>query len=200
VDDATASYELLLERGWRPDQITIAGDSAGGGLALGTLLSLRDRRRPLPRCAVLLSPFADLRIVNPSIRDNDRTDWMIGTRMLEMGHGLYTRSDEDTLHPYASPALGDFTGLPPLYITVCEQECVRDDAYAVADAAFKAHVPVTLNTRPDLVHVWPILVPVLPEAREDLRNIVGFIRSTERRVQGVGAARRGASATAVASV
>ncbi|MEZ4326169.1 MAG: alpha/beta hydrolase [Polyangiales bacterium] len=179
IEDATATFERMLEAGFTPEQITIAGDSAGGGLALGTLMSLRDRRRPLPRCAVLLSPLTDLRLVHESVTENDATDWMLGTSMLAMGHGLYTRTPEDTLHPYASPALGDFHGLPPLYITVCEQECLRDDAYAVAKAARRARVSVTLRARPDLLHVWPILVPVMPEAREDLARIVQFIRSTE---------------------
>lgn len=103
IEDAVASYELLLKKGWRADQITIAGDSAGGGLALGTLLALRDAGRPMPKCAVLLSPYADVRAINPSITQNDATDWMLGTAMLEVGRGAYARTPQDVLNPYASP-------------------------------------------------------------------------------------------------
>ena len=180
VHDAAASYEILLKQGWRPEQITIAGDSAGGGLALGTLLYLRDQDRPMPRCAVVYSPFADVRSISPSVAGNDASDWMLSRAMLEMGRGLYAASPQDDVNPYASPALGDYTGLPPLFVTVCEHECLRDDAYAVQAKALAAGVPVTLLSRPGLMHVWPIFVPLLPEAREDLQRVVNFIRGAGR--------------------
>lgn len=180
IEDAVASYELLLKKGWRPEQITIAGDSAGGGLTLGTLLALRDAGRPLPKCAVVLSPYADLRAINPSVTRNDRRDWMLSKAMLQMGDGIYARTPQDTVHPHASPALGDYSGLPPLFITVCEEECLRDDAYAVEARAKEAGVPVTLFARPDTLHVWPIFVPVMPEARADLKRIANFIRAAGR--------------------
>ncbi|HEX6591390.1 MAG TPA: alpha/beta hydrolase [Moraxellaceae bacterium] len=179
IEDATAIYEVLLQKGWRPEQITIAGDSAGGGLTLGTLLALRDQGRPLPKCAVVLSPVSDVRFINPSITSNDRSDWMLGKTMLETGRPLYAQSPADAINPYASPALGDYTGLPPLFVTVCEQECLRDDAYAVQRQAEAAGVPVTLLSRPDVLHVWPIFAPVMPEAREDLQRIANFIRSVK---------------------
>lgn len=178
IEDAIASYELLLHKGWRAEQITVAGDSAGGGLALGLLLALRDAKRPMPKCAVLLSPYADVRAINPSITTNDASDWMLGTAMMEVGRGVYARSPQDALNPYASPALGDYTGLPALFITVCEEEILRDDAYVVKKKAEEAGVPVTLFSRQDTLHVWPIFVPLMPEAREDLYRITNFIRAT----------------------
>ncbi len=181
IDDAVASYEWLLKQGWRSDQITIAGDSAGGGLSLGTLLALRDNGRPMPRCAVLISPYADVHVSAASIRGNDATDFMLGASMLEVGRNVYAQTPLDAAHPYASPALGDYTGLPPLFITVCDHECLRDDAYAVEAKALAAGVPVTLLSRPDLMHVWPIFAPLLPEAREDLTRIANFIRGAGRR-------------------
>lgn len=180
IEDAVASYEYLLRRGWRPDQITIAGDSAGGGLTLGTLLCLRDNNRPLPRCAIVISPFADVHATNPSIRGNDATDFMLGAAMLEVGRNVYAPTPLAAAHPYASPALGDFKGLPPLFITVCDHECLRDDAYAVEAKARAAGVPVTLLSRPDLFHVWPIFAPFLPEAREELPRMANFIRGAGR--------------------
>lgn len=180
IHDAVAAYEHLLGRGWRPDQVTIAGDSAGGGLTLGTLLALRDQGRPMPRCAVLISPFADVRAIAPSIRGNDASDFMLGASMLEVGRNVYAQTPRDAEHPWASPALGDYSGLPPLFITVCEHECLRDDAYAVEARARAAGVPVTLLSRPDLFHVWPIFAPMLPEARQDLPRIANFIRGAGR--------------------
>ncbi|MES2919687.1 MAG: alpha/beta hydrolase [Pseudomonadota bacterium] len=180
IDDAVAAYEHLLQQGWRPDQITIAGDSAGGGLTLGALLCLRDNGRPMPRCAVLISPFTDVRALAASVRGNDATDYMLGAAMLEVGRNVYAQTPLDAVHPYASPALGDFTGLPPLFITVCDHECLRDDAYAVEAKALAAGVPVTLLSRPDLFHVWPIFAPLLPEAREDLPRMANFIRGAGR--------------------
>lgn len=181
IEDAVASYEWLLRQGWRGDQITIAGDSAGGGLSLGTLLALRDKGRPMPRCAVLISPYADMHVTAASIRGNDATDFMLGAAMLEVGRNVYAQTPLDAAHPYASPALGDYTGLPPLFITVCDHECLRDDAYAVEAKALAAGVPVTLLSRPDLMHVWPIFAPLLPEARQDLTRIANFIRGAGRR-------------------
>lgn len=174
VDDALEAYDFLLRQGWRGDQISVAGDSAGGGLTLALLLALRDRKRPLPKCAVVYSPYADVTMAQPSRRYNDGKDDMLSYRMLEIGMDVYVQNGEHE-HPYASPVYGDYTGLPPLFITVCEQEIFRDDAYRVADAARAAGVPVSLLARNDLLHVWPIFVPILPEAREDLEKVVRFI-------------------------
>ncbi|MFZ5531552.1 MAG: alpha/beta hydrolase, partial [Pseudomonadota bacterium] len=186
IEDGVAAYEYLLRKGWRPDQITLAGDSAGGGLALGTLLCLRDNGRPMPRCAILISPYADVHVTNASIRGNDATDFMLGAAMLEVGRNVYARTPLDAAHPYASPALGDYRGLPPLFITVCDHECLRDDAYAVEARARQAGVPVTLLSRPDLFHVWPVFTPFLPEAREELPRMANFIRGAGRNTRPAG--------------
>lgn len=174
VDDALEAYDFLLRQGWRGDQISVAGDSAGGGLTLALLLALRDRQRPMPKCAVVYSPYADVTMASPSRRYNDEKDDMLSYRMLEVGMDVYVQNG-DYENPYASPVYGDYTGLPPLFITVCEQEIFRDDAYRVAEAARAAGVPVSLLARHDLLHVWPIFVPFLPEAREDLEKVVRFV-------------------------
>lgn len=176
VDDALEAYDFLLRQGWRGDQISVAGDSAGGGLTLALLLALRDRQLPLPKCAVVYSPYADVTMAQPSRRYNDGKDDMLSYRMLEVGMDVYVQNG-DHENPYASPVNGDYTGLPPLFITVCEQEIFRDDAYRVADAARAAGVPVSLLARNDLLHVWPIFVPILPEAREDLEKVARFINA-----------------------
>ncbi|HEX6240538.1 MAG TPA: alpha/beta hydrolase [Polyangiales bacterium] len=179
LDDALASYQALLERGFSPLQIVVMGDSAGGGLSLSLLLTLRDRGLPLPRCAVVFSPLADLRFVNASLRTNDASDDMLSEAMLTGGMGLYA-GDHPASDPAVSPALGEYSGLCPLLVSVCEAECLRDDAYAVVERARAAGVPVELISRPDLVHVWPIFVPLMPEARADLAQIVRFVSTASR--------------------
>lgn len=176
LDDAVATYELMLAHGWQPQHIVISGDSAGGGLALATLLKLRDDGRPLPSCAIAMSPYADLTITAKSHATNDATDAMLSERMIAIGDDLYVRREGDKQNPHASPVLGDFTGLPPLLVTVDEEECLRDDAYEVIARAKKAGVPISLISRSGVVHVWPVFYPLLPEARQDVKKIVTFIR------------------------
>lgn len=177
VEDAVKAYSGLLNAGWHPSKISVAGDSAGAGLALGMLLALRDQKIPLPACAILMSPLADLRTINPSITKNDASDWMLSSYILQMQRHLYAQTPEAMMNPYASPVFGDFTGLPPFFITVCEQECLRDDAYIVADKARAAGVPVVFVSREDLLHIWPIFVPIMPEAKEDLQRMIYFIHA-----------------------
>lgn len=179
IEDGVAAYEMLLAEGWQPRQISIMGDSAGGGLTLGTLLALRDAGRPMPKCAVVLSPYADLTLSPASRRLNDKADAMLSYRMMEIGQRAYVQ-DEDYEHPYASPVFGDFRGLPRLMITVCEEEILRDDAYRVAEKARAAGIEVAMLSRPDTLHVWPIFVPLMPEARADLPKIARFIQSSGR--------------------
>ena len=173
-DDALAAYRALLARGLDPARITIMGDSAGGGLALATLLAIRDRGLPRPRCGVAISPWTDLTCKNPSVDANDASDAMLSARMVREAAGLYLNGADPTT-PSASPSFGDYTGLPPLLLTACEHECLRDDSLVVADKARKAGVRVELIVRPDLLHVWPIFVPLMPEARQDLPRIADFI-------------------------
>lgn len=183
VEDALIAYELVLSHGWAPEQVMVAGDSAGGGLTLALLLKLRDEGRPLPACAVVFSPFADMTATARSHSYNNSSDAMLSEHMLSVAEDLYVRSAENLRHPYASPVYGDFSGLPPLMVTVSENECLRDDAHEVVARAKKAGVPVTLLSRPDLLHVWPIFWPVLPEAREDMVEVANFLRrSTALRI------------------
>lgn len=175
VEDAIAAYDMLLAHGWRPEHIVVAGDSAGGGLTLATLLKLRDDGKPLPAAAIVMSPYADLTISARSISGNDRTDALLSRAMMTNGKGLYARTEADARHPHASPVFGDFTGLPPLLVTVEEEECLRDDAYAVVARAREAGVDVSLVSRRGLLHVWPIFWPLLPEARQDVAKMVAFV-------------------------
>lgn len=175
LDDCLAAYEALLERGVDPASLVIAGDSAGGNLTLSCLLSLRDRARPLPACAVGISPATDATASLPSVEDNDRKDAMLTADMIRAAATIYLNGTNPR-EPLASPSFGVYEGLPPLLLTVSESECLRDDCYAVVNKAREAGVEVDLISRPDMPHVWPIMVPLLPEARRDVKKMVAFIR------------------------
>lgn len=175
LNDALSAYETLIARGFSPQCITLAGDSAGGGLALACLLALRDRGLPLPKCATVFSPLTDLTMSAASIEAFGDIDDMFTPELIYAGKGLYARIDQ-ARHPHASPAFGDFTGLPPLFMTVCERECLRDDTYRVLERARAAGVEVQLVARADMLHVWPIFAPLMPEARDDVRKAVAFIK------------------------
>ena len=174
-DDCLSVYRALVEYGVDPSKLVVTGDSAGGNLTLVTLQSARDAGVVLPRCAVAISPGADVGGRLPSWKENDRCDSMLSAGVIDFMASAYL-GDHDRNDPRASPLLGDFEGLPPLLISVSDEECLRDDAYAVAAKARSQGVRVELLTRPDMPHAWPILNAMISESRADLRRIADFIR------------------------
>jgi acetyl esterase/lipase len=175
LDDAMATYLLMLKQ-FPAGQITIMGDSAGGGLTLGLLLAVRDKGLPLPKCAAVYSPYTDLTSTADSRIYNDGKDDMFTRAMFTVGISMYGRTEADRLNPYGSPARGDFHGIPPLFITVSEEELLRDDAYMVAERARLSGVDVELVSRKGLLHVWPIFYPLMPESRLDVNKTIRFIQ------------------------
>jgi acetyl esterase/lipase len=171
-DDAFAVYRALIREGL---PLIVAGDSAGGNLTLVTLLRARDHGLPMPACAVALSPGADATGELMSREANNDSDPMLSRVMIDGAIALYLQG-ADPKDPDVSPCRGEFHGLPPLMLTVSEEECLRDDAYAVAERARQAGVPVNLLSRPDMPHVWPIFSLLLPEARQDSRRLVRFMK------------------------
>lgn len=173
-EDCLAVYQTLLECGVEPARLAVTGDSAGGNLTLVTLQTARDQGIPLPRCGVAISPGADISGRLPSWRENDRRDAMLSYNTIRIMASVYLR-DHPRDDPRASPLNGDFSGLPPLLLTVSDEECLRDDAYAVATKARSQGVRVEMLARPDLPHAWPVLNALISESREDLRRIAHFI-------------------------
>ncbi len=155
----------------------VAGDSAGGGLTLSTLLALRDRGLPLPRGAIALSPFADLTLGGQSIRSQADLDPIMHPRCLPDFVSRYA-TPEQVREPLASPVFGDYTGLPPLHIQVGEFEIIRDDSLAVAEKARAGGVDVTLEVWEGMFHVFQSHDPLLPEAREAVEHMAAMIRGT----------------------
>jgi acetyl esterase/lipase len=177
VDDATAAYRWLRGRGLDARSIAVAGDSAGGGLTLATLLALRDAGESLPACAVCLSPWTDLEATGASAQPGGADDPMVGLAGLHDSGRLY--AGERTRDPLASPLHGDFTGLPPLLLQVGTRELLLDDSTRVAERARGAGVAVRLEVEEGAYHVWHATAD-LPESIDALTRIGAFVREHVR--------------------
>ncbi|RJL31604.1 alpha/beta hydrolase [Bailinhaonella thermotolerans] len=175
LEDALTAYGVLLERGYAPEDVLFAGDSAGGHLTLASMLALRDRGLPLPRAAICLSPWADLTASGDYRRRRNRwADPMLPAGRINWVAGHWTRGLESR-DPLVSPVFGDYTGLPPLMIVVGSTEILRDEGRLVAERARVAGVPVTYEEWHRMPHVFPIMADVLPEARLAFRHVSRFL-------------------------
>lgn len=175
VEDAVAAYRGILAQGAAPERVVVAGDSAGGGLALALLLALRDAGDALPAGAVLFSPWTDLAATGASLTRNDRSDAMFRGHRIAGAARIYL-GDTPPTHPLASPLYADLAGLPPLFIQASDSEVLLDDAARVAEKAAKAGVAVEFRTWHKLPHVWQFFAPFLPEGRAALAEAAAFIR------------------------
>jgi acetyl esterase/lipase len=175
VEDSTAAYQWLLSQGIAASNIIIAGDSAGGGLTVSTLVSLKEKGIPLPAAAVLISPWVDLAITGDSVISKAEIDPMVTKEgLIEMAAAYMDNTDPRT--PLASPLYADLTGLPPMLIHVGTSEILLDDAIRLADHARKVGVDVTLNAAEGLCHVWHFFTVMLPEALEAIKDVASFMR------------------------
>jgi len=182
LEDCVRACEWLASSGPdgpAPAKATfIAGDSAGGGLTLATLLALRDRHRPLPTAGIPISAFADLTLAGKSIWSEEEFDPIMSPRCLPQFVDLYLGDDGDACHPYASPAFADYTGIPPLLFQVGEHEIIRDDSAVAATKAETDGVEVALEIWPGMFHVFQSHEPVFPENDEAIEHIAAFMRSS----------------------
>ncbi|BAN22032.1 putative lipase/esterase [Caballeronia insecticola] len=177
LDDSIAAYRRILADcadGADARSIVIAGDSAGGGLALATLLALRDAGDPLPAAAVLFSPWTDLTCSGASLQTNEGRDPMFHAAAFPRVARQYL-GDADARHPYASPLFGAFEGLPPLLIQAGDTELLLDDSTRLAQNARAAGVSVDLQIWSGVPHIFQIWAPFMPEARAALDRAAGFI-------------------------
>jgi len=173
LDDATTAYLWLLKEGIEPSRIILAGDSAGGGLALSTLVGQRDAGHPLPAGAVCISPWTDLALTGDSIQDKAQIDPILSPGDLDMYAGYYAGEYERTW-PLLSPLYADLQGLPPLLIQVGTDEILLDDAVRCASKARKTGVDVTLETWDGMFHVFQMF-PFLPETKRAVESIAKFV-------------------------
>jgi monoterpene epsilon-lactone hydrolase len=175
LEDAVAAYGALIAEGIPAAHIVVAGDSAGGGLALALLLALRDAQDPLPAGAVLFSPWTDLAATGQSIVDNSASDAMFFGSWVAPTARHYL-ADTPATNPLASPVYADLTGLPPMLVQVSDSEVLLDDSRRVIENAARSGVDATLRIWPGLPHVWQFFAPILPEGRAALREAATFIR------------------------
>jgi len=175
VDDALAAYRYLLRNGVDHATVAIAGDSAGGGLALATLVALRDAGDPLPAAAVAISPWTDLALTGESLRTRADADVMIKPGGMRETAATYL-AGADPRHPYASPLYADLHGLPPILIHVGDAEVIRDDSTRFAAKAAAAGVDVTLEIWDEMPHVWHAFAGLLPEADQAIERLSGWLR------------------------
>jgi acetyl esterase/lipase len=173
MEDTLTAYRWLLAQVPPSTKVIIAGESAGGGLCLATLLALRDLGLPLPIAAIALSPWTDLKLTGESYRTRARAA-VDPPGMSQVCSRYYVR-ENDPCHPYISPLYGDLHGLPPLLIAVGEDETLLDDSIRFAEKARAAGVEVTLNVAPGMVHCYPLLPDFIPESRAAMAEICGFI-------------------------
>jgi acetyl esterase/lipase len=174
-DDCHAAYRGLLAQGVDPANIVLAGDSAGGNLALVTLIRARAAGEPMPACAVLLSPGVDCTMGSPSMAACDGLDPVIRLPNLLVLRQHYVPSPHLYTSPEVSPLFGDFEGFPPLFFQAGSAEVLRDEATRAAEKADAAGVDVELELWPGALHAFQ-LAEFLPEAAVAVNHIVRFVR------------------------
>lgn len=177
IDDTINGYLYLLSLGYNPQNIIIAGDSAGGGLTGALLISLRDKKIPLPKCAIFIAPFFDFTFSGESIEKNSKKDYILHITdetkadMIKM----YLK-DVDPKIPLASPLFADLTGLPPMLIHVGSDDVLLDDALRFAEKAKNAQVNITIEVWDKMPHDFHMLARFLPEANRAIKRIGEYIQ------------------------
>jgi len=174
-EDALAGYRFLLSRGYTPDRIVVAGDSAGGGLAMATLMTLRDAGEKLPAGGFCISPWIDLLNSGESMAGKSAIDPMIQRDYLAETAAEYLNG-ADAREPRASPLYGSLAGLPPLLVQVGTAETLLDDSTRLAALAAAADVRVTLSVFPEMIHVWHLFHANLSPARAAIAEAGAWMR------------------------
>jgi acetyl esterase/lipase len=176
IEDVTAAYRWLVSERAEPRHVAFIGDSSGGGLALASMMRLRDEGLPLPAAAVTLSPWTDLALTGQSLTEFGSSDPMVPVELAPKAVELYL-AGSDPRSPYASPLYGDPAGLPPTLFFVGSDEALRDDAVRMAERLRAVGRDVELEVWPRMFHVWPMFARILPEGRVAITRIGAFLRA-----------------------
>ena len=175
VDDSVAAYRWLLGQGIQASNIAIAGDSAGGGLALAALIAIRDAGEPVPAAGIGISPWVDMEGTGESMTTRAAVDPVVQKEGL-LGMAKLYLGGADPKNPLAAPLHANLAGLPPLLIQVGDSETLLDDATRITERAQKADVDVTLKIWDEMPHVWHLFAPILPEGRQAIEEIGAFFK------------------------
>ena len=175
VQDAHTAYRWMLNNGAEPSTLFIAGDSAGGGLTVATLLAARDAGDPLPAGGICISPWVDMEGTGDSMTTKAGVDPTVSREgLMDMASNFL--GDGDRRDPLAAPLYADLTGLPPLLIIVGTAEVLLDDAVRLHEKAEASGVDSTLEIWDDMVHIWPWFAPFLPEGKQAMERMGDFIK------------------------
>jgi epsilon-lactone hydrolase len=176
LEDAVAAYQWLLRDGISPTRVVVAGDSAGGGLTVATLLALRDRGLPRPAAGICISPWVDLTNSAASYVSKAAVDPIVTLESIALLTQAYIGSG-DPKQPLVSPLYADLRGLPPLLVQVGSDEVLVDDAVGLGARARAAGVDVTVREWPAMIHVWHWFLPMLDEATQAIAEIAAFVKA-----------------------
>jgi len=176
VNDAVTGYRHMLKGGIAPGRVVVAGDSAGGGLTVATLLALRDAGDPLPAAGICISPWVDLTCEASSYETKADTDPMLDRQGSLQIASMYL-ADNDPKTPLASPLFADLTGLPALLIHVGREEVLLDDSIGLDKRAIEAGVDSTLEVWDEMIHVWHAFAPILKEGKDAIVRIGEYFKA-----------------------
>ena len=176
VNDALAAYRYLLAQGIEPAHIAIAGDSAGGGLAIATALKIRDEGLPMPAALAPISPWTDMEGNGESVKTRAAVDMIVSPQALSQLAGVFL-GGASARDPYASPLYADLKGLPPTYIQVGDDEVLLDDSLRFATKARVAGVDVTCEVFPEMQHVFQIAAGGMPEADQAVAKMGAWLKA-----------------------
>lgn len=175
LEDSVKVYQWLLASGFKPENILIAGESAGGGLCLATLLALKERNIAQPVAAVSISPWTDLTCSSDSYRTKNKVSlaplnsWTVFSK--------YYIGDNQATNPLISPLFGDLKGLPPILIISGADDELFDDGEKFYLKAMSAGVDITFRAGTGMVHCYPLLAPMFAEATEAMDEIIDFVKT-----------------------
>lgn len=174
IDDSILIYRWILSSGFKPENILIAGESAGGGLCLALLLALKEQQLPMPVAAVAISPWTDLSCSGDSYRTKNK--WSLAPMNSWTVFSAHYRAGQPAEDPLISPLFGDLKGLPPIFVNSGTDDELFDDGEKFYQKALAAGVDATFRAGVGQVHCYPLLAPMFPEATEAMNEIVAFIR------------------------
>jgi acetyl esterase/lipase len=182
LEDAITAYNWLIKAGWQEHEIVVAGDSAGGGLAMALCMYLRNQNRKLPAGIIAMSPWTDLTQSGASYIDNYERDPLFGNTTDSLIYNKDYVQDQDVTNPYISPLYGNFTGFPPMLIQVGSYEMLLSDSELVAEKAKRAGVKVRLSVYEGMFHVFQMAMLLLPESKQAWREVGKFLDIIENKL------------------